>query len=63
MLNSKRCDVKPQSKHLNTIKKSFKENYQIDISDKEALECFISLFYLGRAIYKFNCPKGDKNAS
>jgi len=63
MLNSERCEIKPKSNHLNIIKKSFKENYHIDISDKEALECFISLFYLGRAIYKFNCLKGGKHVS
>lgn len=61
MLNSRAQKIKPQKQSLNNIKKSFKENYQIDISDKEALECYISLFYLGRAIYKFNCPKGGKH--
>ena len=47
-------EIKPETKQLNKIKKTFEEKYNITVSDKDALECYISLFYLGRAIFKYD---------
>jgi len=54
-------ELNPEKKQLNKIKKTFQDKYNITVSDKDALECYISLFYLGRAIFKFNTQKGVTN--
>lgn len=54
-------DIKPEKDQLNKIKTTFEEKYQITVSDKDALDCYIALFYLGRAIFKFNTQKGVDN--
>lgn len=51
-------EVKPQQEQLNKIKKTFEEKYKVTVTDKDALECYIALFYLGRAIFMFNTQKG-----
>jgi hypothetical protein len=50
--------LKPKKEQLNKIKEVLKQNYDLNLSDKEALDCYISLFYLGRAIFRFNQQKG-----
>lgn len=54
-------EVKPEKEQLNKIKKTFEEKYKATVSDEDALECYIALFYLGRAIFKFNNQKGVTN--
>ncbi len=54
-------EVKPEKEQLNKIKKTFEEKYKVAVSGKEALECYIALFYLGRAIFKFHTQKGVTN--
>jgi|GEM_PF-1555472 len=53
--------IKPDKEHLSKIKKTFEEKYQVTVTDKDVLECYIALFYLGRAIFKFNTQKGVDN--
>lgn len=54
-------EVKPEKEQLNKIKKTFEEKFKVTVSDKDTLECYIALFYLGRAIFKFNTQKGVTN--
>ena len=54
-------EIKPEKEQLNKIKKTFEEKYKVTVSDKDALECYIALFYLGRAIFKFHTQKGVTN--
>lgn len=50
--------LKPKKEQLNKIKEVLKQDYNLNLSDKEVLDCYISLFYLGRAIFRFNQQKG-----
>jgi hypothetical protein len=50
--------LKPQKEQLNKIKEVLKQDYNLNLSDKEVLDCYISFFYLGRAIFRFNQQKG-----
>ena len=50
--------LKPKKEQLNRIKEVLKQDYGLNLSDKETLDCYISLFYLGRAIFRFNQQKG-----
>lgn len=51
--------LKLKKEQLNKIKEVLKQNYNLNLSDKEVLDCYISLFYLGRAIFNFNLQKGS----
>ncbi len=53
--------IKPEKDQLNKIKETLKQEYNLNLTDKEVLDCYISLFYLGRAIFKFNSQKGGRN--
>ena len=50
--------LKPKKEQLIKIKEVLKQDYNLTLSDKEVLDCYISLFYLGRAIFRFNQQKG-----
>ncbi len=51
--------LKPKKEQLNKIKEVFNQDYNLNLSDKEVLDCYISFFYLGRAIFNFNLQKGS----
>lgn len=53
--------LKPKTEQLNKIRQTLKQDCDLNLTDKEALDCYIALFYLGRAIFRFNSQKGDKN--
>lgn len=50
--------LKPKKEQLNKIKEVLNRDYNLNLTDKEVLDCYISLFYLGRAIFRFNQQKG-----
>ncbi len=46
--------IKPTTEDIEQIKTFFKERYGVLLTDEEAKEAFISLYYLGKALYRYN---------
>ena len=46
--------IKPTIEDIDQIKTFFKEKYGVLLTDNEAKEVYISLFYLGKALYRYN---------
>jgi len=54
--------IKPITEELNNIKIFFKEKYIVVLSEEEAKEVYLSLYYLGKALYRStNLNKGVKS--
>lgn len=49
------------SKNKEQVKTYFENKLNHPLTEAELSECLLSLFYLGRAIYKFNIQTGGKN--
>jgi hypothetical protein len=49
----------PDTKNTKEVKTYFETKLQRNLTDKELSECIQSLYYLGRAIYKFNLQKQE----
>lgn len=48
-----------KSSDTKEVKTYFETKLQRNLTDKELSECVQSLYYLGRAIYKFNLQKQE----
>jgi len=59
MQEEKGLKLKPKKVQLNKIKETLQAEYNLNLTDKEVLDCYISLFYLGRAIFNFNLQKDN----
>lgn len=49
------------SKNKEQVKTYFENKLNHQLTEAELSECLLFLFYLGRAIYKFNIQTGSKN--
>lgn len=46
--------IKPTTEDIDQIKAFFRDKYGVLLSDNEAKEVYLSLFYLGKALYRYN---------
>jgi hypothetical protein len=46
--------IKPTSEDIKHIKTYFRERYGVLLTDSEAKEIYLSLYYLGKALYRYN---------
>ena len=45
--------IKPTTEDIEQIKVFFKQKYDVSLTDEEAKEVYFSLYYLGKALYRY----------